>query len=151
MELVLVEPEIPQNAGNIARTAAVTGSSLTLVRPLGFSLADRFLKRAGLDYLDKIEFNVIDSLELHIQTTQKPFYFFSTKGKKNYTDIDFSENDLLIFGSESKGLDKSIHTKYSEFIYTIPMRTGLRSLNLSNAVAIVLYEALRQNGFKALL
>lgn len=150
MELILVEPEIPQNTGNIARTAAVTGSSLTLIRPLGFSLADRFLKRSAMDYFDQIEFRVVDHLDSYLAEKKCPFYFFSTKGKKLYTEISFSNNDLLIFGSESKGLDKSIHEKYADHFYTIPMLPGLRSLNLSNAAAIVLYEALRQKDFTML-
>lgn len=150
MELVLVEPEIPQNTGNIARTAAVTGCRLTLVRPLGFSLADRFLKRAGLDYLNHMEFQVIDDLDNYLLAQQRPFYFFSTKGKKRYCDIAFPSDSLLIFGSESKGLDKKIHMKYAEHFCTIPMKADVRSLNLSNAVAIALYEALRQNDFTIL-
>lgn len=147
MEIILFQPEIPQNTGNIARTASVTGTPLTLVRPLGFSLSARQLKRAGLDYWEDVSINVIDSLEDHLQ---HPFYFFSTKGKKAYTEIVFEENAQLIFGSETAGLSPLFHEKWPDRFYTIPMRPQARSLNLSNSVAIILYEALRQRQFATL-
>lgn len=146
MEVVLFQPEIPQNAGNIARSCALTGAHLTFVRPLGFNLTSRQLKRAGLDYWNELSFVVVDRL-----TLKEPFYFFSTKGKQLYTEISFEEDAQLIFGSETAGLPKHYHTRFESHFYKIPMKPGGRSLNLSNAVAIVLYEALRQNHFTALL
>lgn len=147
MKIVLYSPDIPQNVGNIARTCAVTGASLTLVRPLGFPLNAKQLKRSGLDYWDNVKLEVVDSLEAALS---KPYYFFSTKGKKPYTEISFEKEATLVFGSESAGLPLWVHEKWSEHLYTIPMMPNARSLNLSNAVAIVLYEALRQSNFKAL-
>jgi len=145
MEVILVRPEIPQNAGNIARTCAVTGTKLTFVRPLGFNFSSRQLKRAGLDYWDDLDFRILDELEL-----RESFYFFSTKGKRPYTEIAFEQDTQLIFGSESAGLPPEIHEQWPDQFYTIPMLPGARSLNLSNSVAIVLYEALRQNQFREL-
>lgn len=142
MKVILFQPEIPQNAGNIARTCSVTGTSLAFVRPLGFNFSSRQLKRAGLDYWDALDFEILDSLSL-----KEPFYFFSTKGKRPYTEIAFSPDSHLIFGSESSGLPQEFHEKWAYHFYTIPMLSGSRSLNLSNAVAIVLYEALRQQHF----
>ncbi|MCP5469651.1 MAG: tRNA (cytidine(34)-2'-O)-methyltransferase [Chlamydiales bacterium] len=139
MKVVLFEPEIPQNTGNIARTCAVTGSSLTLVKPLGFSLSKRQIKRAGLDYWDDVEVSTIDALEVNPH-----MLFFSTKGKKLYCDAPFSAESVLVFGSESRGLPQWVHDQHSEQFYTIPMLKGQRSLNLSNSVAIVLYEAYRR-------
>lgn len=144
MKVILFAPEIPQNAGNIARTCAVTQTELTFVRPLGFNLSERQLKRAGLDYWEDVDLEIVDSLE---PLLQEPFYFFSTKGKSLYTEIEFEESTQLIFGSETKGLPSWIHEKWPDHFYRIPMRAGARSLNLSNSVAIVLYEALRQQGF----
>ncbi len=146
MEVILCQPEIPQNAGNIARTCAVTGTKLTFIRPLGFNFSSRQLKRAGMDYWDDLDFKILDELKL-----QEPFYFFSTKGKRPYTEIPFTQDTQLIFGAESCGLPPHIYERYSEQMYTIPMRENARSLNLSNSVAIVLYEGLRQNQFKGLL
>jgi tRNA (cytidine/uridine-2'-O-)-methyltransferase len=148
MKIVLNAPEIPQNVGNIARTCAVTGSELVLVRPLGFNLSDRQVKRAGLDYWGDLSISVIDSLE---QALEKPFFFFSTKGRQSYTAIRFEENASLVFGSESGGLPLWVHERWPELFYKIPMRPHMRSLNVSNAVAIILYEALRQRDFKGLL
>jgi tRNA (cytidine/uridine-2'-O-)-methyltransferase len=147
LKVILVAPDIPQNAGNIARTCAVTGTTLTLVRPLGFNLSTRQIRRSGLDYWDDVTVEIIDCLE---STLTHPFYFFSTKGKKPYTEISFEENACLIFGSESTGLPQWVHEKWPSDFYTIPMRATARSLNLSNAVAIILYEALRQQSFKGL-
>ena len=145
MKIILYAPEIPQNAGNIARTCAVTGTQLVLVRPLGFNLSSRQMKRAGLDYWDSVPLEIVDSLE---EALEPPFYFLSTKGQKPYTEIAFEENASLIFGSESAGLPAWVHEKWPHLFYTIPMKPGARSLNLSNAAAIVLYEALRQHNFK---
>lgn len=148
MEVILFQPEIPQNAGNIARTCSVTGSRLTLVRPLGFSTASRQLKRAGLDYWEGLDIQIIDSLEDHLAASPEiPFYFFSTKGKKLYTEIEFETNCRLIFGSETAGLPETIHQKWPQSIYKIPMKPNTRSLNLANTAAIVLYEAYRQKQF----
>jgi len=144
MELILFQPEIPQNAGNIARTCALTHTKLTLVRPLGFSISSRHMKRAGLDYWDSVDLEVIEDLESHLK---EPFYFFSSKATKLYSEVKYEKNTQLIFGSETKGLPASIHEKWKERFLTIPMRPFGRSLNLSNAAAIVLYEALRQNNF----
>ncbi len=147
MRVILFSPEIPQNVGNIARTCAVTGSPLTVVRPLGFNLSNKQVKRAGLDYWDEVEIDIVDSLEPALST---PFYFFSTKGKKLYTEAVFEEMASLVFGSETAGLPQWVHEKWPDQFYTIPMRPNARSLNLSNSVAIVLYEALRQNLFREL-
>lgn len=144
MKIVLFQPQIPENTGNIARTCAVTGASLLLVRPLGFSLSKRRIRRAGLDYWDSVDIAQTDELP-----TQNCF-FFSTKGTKLYTEAPFTEESVLVFGSETSGLPQEIHDNYPEQIYTIPMREGQRSLNLSNSVAIVLYEALRQQNFSSI-
>lgn len=147
MRVVLFSPEIPQNAGNIARTCAVTGTSLFFVRPLGFNFSNRQLKRSGLDYWDHLDLHIVDSLE---DALEGPIYFFSTKGKTPYTEVCFDENACLVFGSETAGLPPWVHEKWKDQFYTIPMKEGARSLNLSNCVAIVTYEALRQSGFKGL-
>lgn len=145
MEIVLFQPEIPQNAGNIARTCAVTGAKLTFIRPLGFNFSSRHLKRAGMDYWADLDFRILDALE-----PAEPCYFFSTKAQRPYTEIAFEPNAQLIFGSESSGLPPVLHEQWGDRFYTIPMLPGARSLNLSNSVAIVLYEALRQQRFKGL-
>jgi tRNA (cytidine/uridine-2'-O-)-methyltransferase len=147
MKIILNAPEIPQNVGSIARTCAVTGTHLVLVRPLGFNLSDRQVKRAGLDYWEDLTISTVDFLEMALEN---PFYFFSTKGKKIYTAIQYEEDASLVFGSESAGLPRWVHERWPERIYTIPMGPKMRSLNLSNAAAIVLYEALRQMNFRGL-
>ena len=150
--IVLVEPEIPQNTGNISRTCACTNTHLHLVRPFGFELSDRTLKRAGLDYWDKLEVSYYDNLaEFYEKNAGGKFYYMSTKASKIYTDIIFPEGCYLVFGKESKGLDESIVYGNPDTALRIPMGKNLRSLNLSNSVAIVLYEALRQHGFKGLV
>jgi tRNA (cytidine/uridine-2'-O-)-methyltransferase len=148
-EIILVQPEIPQNTGNIARTCAVTNTSLTLVRPLGFNLSSKYLKRAGLDYWDQLNFKVVDSLE---EILEFPFFFFSSKARCEniYTKIPLEKKTQLIFGSESSGLAPSYWKQWPDRFYTIPMVAQARSLNLSNAVAIVLYELLRQQNFSSL-
>ncbi|MBP7074144.1 MAG: tRNA (cytidine(34)-2'-O)-methyltransferase [Rhabdochlamydiaceae bacterium] len=148
MHVVLYEPQIPQNTGNIVRTCACTGSSLILVPPLGFSVTDRWLKRAGLDYWEGVNVRQEEKFEEYLENLTTPFYFFSSKATKCYAAIDFSLGDHLIFGSETKGLPKSFHEKWHDRFYTIPMKEGVRCLNLSNSVAVVLYEAWRQNSFK---
>jgi len=148
MNIVLVEPEIPQNTGNIARLSACTGSSLHLVEPLGFSTEDKYLKRAGLDYWDKLDIFYYSSLE-EVQARYKKsnFYYTSKKAERRYTSIKYRLDDFLVFGKETEGLPESILKNNSENSVRIPMVKNVRSLNLSNAVAVMLYEALRQNHF----
>lgn len=150
--IVLVEPEIPQNTGNIARTCAATGSDLHLVRPLGFDTSDKMLKRAGLDYWQFVNVYYYDSIEEVMDKffDGTNFYFLSTKGKKVYSDADFKDGDFLVFGKETRGLNELLLEKYYDKTLRIPMIGETRSLNLSNSVAIVLYEAIRKNGFDAL-
>lgn len=151
MHIVLVEPEIPANTGNIARTCAATGCILHLVRPLGFSTDDRQLKRAGLDYWNLLDIRYHDSIqEIWDTHPNNHFHYASTKGGKWYTEITYQEDDFLVFGKETKGLSLDILEPNREKVMRIPMRTDARSLNLSNAVAIVTYEALRQVGFPGL-
>lgn len=148
MHIVLYQPEIPQNTGNIARTCAATGSTLHLIRPLGFSLADKYLKRAGLDYWHMMEYHVHESFEeLLTQYPDARMHFLSTKAPKSYTEVQYGENDFLVFGCETRGLPESLLSRVYDRCVRIPMVAGARSLNLSNSVAIVLYEALRQWDF----
>ncbi len=146
MKIILFEPQIPQNTGNIVRTCSVTGSSLYLVKPLGFSTSSRMLKRAGLDYWNEVNINYIENLEEFL-TPEKRFYFFSIQGKKSYTEIAYQPNDYLIFGSEVSGLPLLFHQKYPDLFCKVPMKENSRCLNLANTVAIVLYETLRQQNF----
>ena len=149
--IVLVEPEIPQNTGNISRTCAVTGCKLHLVRPLGFSLDDRHLKRAGLDYWDELSIFYYNSFEeLESKFPAAAFHLFTTHAEKNYTDAVYNEDDFLVFGKETAGLGNNIISRRCNDCVRIPMRENLRSLNLSNSVAIAVYEALRQNDFTGL-
>lgn len=147
MKIILFQPDIPQNTGNVVRTCSVTNSSLSLVRPLGFSVSSRHLKRAGLDYWDEVEIEMIDDLEEFLLSEKRPFYFFSSKVDKKYTDIEYTKDSILIFGSETKGLPESFFKKWPEKFYTIPMAEDARCLNLSNSVSIVLFEGLRQLNF----
>lgn len=148
LNIVLVEPEIPQNTGNIARTCAVTGSILHLVKPLGFSVDDKHLKRAGLDYWHLLDIHYHESLDDFFKKyPEGDFYFSTTKAKKLYTDVKYTENSFLFFGKETAGLPESLLNKYQERCIRIPMRNQARSLNLSNSVAIIMYEALRQLNF----
>jgi len=144
MKVILFHPQIPQNTGNIARTCAVTGASLVLVRPLGFSTASRHLKRAGLDYWNDIQVEEIDDLMLYLQESAAPFFFFSSKASRLYTEIKYTPDTQLIFGSETSGLDDSLWQKWPDRFYRIPMKPGARCLNLSCSTAVVLYEGLRQ-------
>lgn len=149
IDIVLVEPEIPQNTGNIARTCAATGSGLHLVKPLGFSIEDRYLKRAGLDYWGEVNVRCYESFEeLRSLNPDAVFFFATTKAAKSYTDIAFPENCFIVFGKETAGLPDELLRKNRESCFRIPMKPGIRSLNLSNSAAIIIYEALRQNGFK---
>ena len=147
--IVLVEPEIPQNTGNIVRTCAATGARLHLVRPLGFEVTDKYLKRAGLDYWKDAEIFYYDGFkELKDKFPAANFYFFTTKARKNYAKAQFCEGDFLVFGKETKGLPEELLKENAENCLRIPMIGETRSLNLSNSVAIALYEALRQLNFK---
>lgn len=149
--IVLVEPEIPQNTGNIARTCAAVGSNLHLVRPLGFSVEDRYLKRAGLDYWNEVNIQYYDSFEeLKQKHLDAAFYYATTKAAKNYADVSYPEDCFMVFGKETAGLPEELLRRNLEWCIRIPMRQNLRSLNLSNSVAIILFEALRQHGFKDL-
>ena len=145
--IVLVEPEIPQNTGNIVRLCACTNSALYLVGKLGFSISDKHLKRAGLDYWNDVDVKRVDTLdELISQNSDADFYFLTTKTEQKYTDIEFKKGDFFVFGPESRGLREELLKRYSDKCLTIPMVEGQRSLNLSNSVAIVVYEAVRQCG-----
>ena len=148
MNIVLVEPEIPQNTGNIARTCAATGSHLHLIKPLGFSLSDKYLKRAGLDYWNLMTYTVYEDFEDFLNRNPGAnCYFASTKAAHSYSEVQYAPDDYLVFGRETKGLPESLlKANYGKCI-RIPMRAEARSLNLSNSVAIVLYEALRQQEF----
>jgi len=146
--IVLVEPEIPQNTGNIARTCAVTGSKLHLIKPLGFSLDEKQARRAGLDYWKYADVSVYENLEeFFLKNRDRKFFFASTKAKKTYSDAEYSDGDYILFGKETKGLPEELIFGNYDMAIKIPMDDKTRSLNLSNAVAIVVYEALRQNEF----
>ncbi|NGX31533.1 MAG: tRNA (cytidine(34)-2'-O)-methyltransferase [Chlamydiae bacterium] len=147
MEVVLFEPEIPANAGNVARTCVATGSKLTLIEPLGFFLSNRMLKRSGLDYWDKLDYQTKPDLESYLTAQKRPVYFFSSKATKSYTEIPFSDDDIYVFGSETKGLPPYLFDNYSERFYTLFQKKAVRCLNLSNTVAIVLYESWKHRDF----
>ena len=143
--VVLYEPEIPQNTGNIARLCACTGASLYLVGKLGFALTDKYTKRAGMDYWESVDLHRVSSMdELYEKFPDAKFYYLTTKTKQKYTDVEFKENDFIVFGPESRGLPQEYVTQ--DTAVTIPMVKGQRSLNLSNSVAIVAYEIIRQIG-----
>lgn len=151
LNIVLVEPEIPQNTGNIARTCAATGSRLHLVKPLGFSVEDKYLKRAGLDYWHLVDITYYDSFDEFLKLTEgKKRYFLSTKGKKNHTELIYEDDAYLVFGKETAGLPAKIIAENIETTLRVPMINEARSLNLSNSVAVVVYEALRQIGYPGL-
>lgn len=152
LNVVLVEPEIPQNTGNIARTCAVTGCKLHLVKPLGFSIEDKYLKRAGLDYWNLVEIKFYENLDDFFNTNSNAKFFFSTtKGKNIYTNVNYVKDCFILFGKETAGLPKKLLTENPEKCIKIPMISEVRSLNLSNSVAIVVYEALRQLGFPRMI
>lgn len=151
MNIVLVEPEIPQNAGNIVRTCSATGCNLFMVRPLGFELSDKHYKRAGLDYFDFANVFIVDSFEELLEKNKdKQFFFASTKSKKTYAEVTYPEDCFIVFGKESYGLKETLLKEHYENCIRIPMKSERRSLNLSNSVAIIVYEALRQQNFKEL-
>lgn len=145
LNIVLVEPQIPQNTGNISRTCAVTGARLHLVQPLGFEVSDKHLKRAGLDYWDKLDITYYSDLQDFFQKNQGGnFFYFTTKGRHVHSDVSYPENAYLIFGREDKGLPEDLLYANPDSCVRIPMRNELRSLNLSNSAAIAVYEVLRQ-------
>ena len=151
LNIVLVEPEIPQNTGNIARTCAAIGATLHLVYPLGFDISEKAVKRAGLDYWDKVNIVTYENLEDFKQKHKDDnMYLLSTKSKQSYTDVKYHDGDYLVFGPETRGLPEDFILENFSHAARIPMRETLRSLNLSNSVAIVAYEALRQIDFKGL-
>ena len=151
INIVLVEPEIPQNTGNIARTCAATGASLHLVKPLGFEIDDRKLKRAGLDYWDKLDITYYEGLDdFFAKNPDADFYCFTTKARHVYSDISYPKRVFLMFGKETKGLPEELLFANPDRCVRIPMRDTLRSLNLSNSAAIAVYEVFRQRGFEGL-
>ena len=152
LHIVLVEPEIPQNCGNIARTCAATGCSLHLIRPLGFDISDKAVKRAGLDYWNLVSVHDYENLaEFFEKNKGEEMFFFSAKGKKNYTYVEYPERVFLIFGKESCGLDPEILRENYDKTLRIPMLETLRCLNLSNCAAIAVYEVLRRWNFDGFL
>ncbi len=148
MNVVLVEPEIPQNTGNIARTCAATGAVLHLVKPLGFSLDDRYMRRAGLDYWFLMQYRVYEDLrDFYRRNPGCRCWYATTKAPRDYSGVSYGDGDFLVFGRESRGLPETLLAAREESCVRIPMLGEARSLNLSNAVAVLLYEALRQQGF----
>ena len=148
MHVVLYAPEIPQNTGNIARTCAATRTGLILIEPLGFQLADKYMKRAGLDYFSMVDIQVMPSFEAMMERyPDAKYHFASTKAPRSYAEVRYGMDDFLVFGCETKGLPESLLQRVYDRCVRIPMRPDARSLNLANSVAIILYEALRQNRF----
>lgn len=151
INIVLVEPEIPQNAGNIIRTCSAIGAKLYMVKPLGFKLEDKYFKRAGLDYFSLADFTVVDSFEeIMAANPDAKFYFASTKSQKTYADVNYTDGCFIVFGKESYGLKETLLKAHYDDCIRVPMRSEARSLNLSNTVAIIGYEAMRQQGFQNL-
>ncbi|MBE6626195.1 MAG: tRNA (cytidine(34)-2'-O)-methyltransferase [Ruminococcaceae bacterium] len=149
INIVLHEPEIPQNTGNIARTCAATGAALHIIRPMGFEIDDRKLKRAGLDYWHQLDITYYDNLDdFFSKNPSCNFYCFTTKAPRCYTDVEYKAPVFLFFGKETKGLPEDLLSANLDRCVRLPMRETLRSLNLSNAVAVGVYEVLRQSGFK---
>lgn len=152
INIALIEPEIPQNTGNIARTCAAIGASLHLVKPMGFEIDDRKLKRAGLDYWHLLDITYYDSLDDFLkQNEDEKMFFFTTKAPRKYTDVEYPERVFIVFGKETRGLPEELLSANPDKCVRIPMRDGLRSLNLSNSAAIAAYEVLRQRDFDNLL
>ena len=151
LNIVLVEPQIPQNTGNIARTCAATGARLHLVKPMGFTVDDKKLKRAGLDYWHLLDVTYYENLQDFFEKNSGPFYYFTTKARHRYSDVKYPDGAYLVFGREDAGLPESLLYENPETCVRLPMRSMARSLNLSNTVAIVVYEALRQQDFDGLL
>jgi tRNA (cytidine/uridine-2'-O-)-methyltransferase len=151
VDIVLVEPEIPMNTGNIARTCAATGARLHLIRPLGFDISDKAVKRAGLDYWHLVDLHVYDSIdEFFAQYGDENIWLATTKAPQSYAEADLSGDVTLLFGKETAGLPASLREQYSDRCIRLPMREAARSLNLANSVAVLCYEALRQQGFPGL-
>lgn len=152
INIVLVNPEIPQNTGNVSRTCAVTGAALHIIRPTGFEINDRNLKRAGLDYWDKLDVSYYDSLdELYNKYPSGQFYYFSAKGERSYAEAEYKRGVFLVFGKESVGLDGEIIEKNRDKTLRIPMLPALRCLNLSNSVAVAVYKVLSDMGFPGMV
>jgi len=151
LNIVLIEPRIPQNAGNIARTCAATGCRLHLVEPMGFTVDDKKLKRAGLDYWHLLDITYYPDTESFFRQNQGEMYFFSTKAEHRYCDVPYPDGCYLVFGREDAGLPEELLRQHRERCVRLPMREGARSLNLSNSVAVAVYEALRQQDFQGLL
>lgn len=152
INIVLYMPEIPQNTGNISRTCAVTGARLHIIKPIGFEISDRTLKRAGLDYWDKLDLSYYENIEEFYEKNRgAEIYYFSAHGKKRYTDIQYGDRVYLMFGRESVGLPRELVEEHFDMSVRIPMLSGVRCLNLSNSVAVAAYEALRQGGFIGLV
>ena len=150
INIVMVEPEIPQNTGNIARTCAATGARLHIVKPMGFNIDDKKLKRAGLDYWHYLDITYYENLEDFLSKNEGAFFYFTTKGRKAHSDVSYPDNCYLLFGKETKGLPEELLIKNPEQCVRIPMQGEIRSLNLSNSVAIAVYEALRQWNYPTL-
>jgi len=151
INIVLHEPEIPQNTGNIARTCAATGAALHLIRPLGFAIDDKKLKRAGLDYWHHLDITYYDGLDdFYAKNPGARVYYFTTKAKHVYTEIEYPDPVFLMFGKETKGLPEELLVEHPDTCVRLPMRDGLRSLNLSNTAAVAVYEVLRQRDFEGL-
>lgn len=150
LNVVLVEPEIPQNTGNIVRTCAATGARLHIVKPMGFTIDDKKLKRAGLDYWHYLDITYYESLDDFFNKVKGNFYFFTTKGQNVYSDIKYPDNCYLFFGKETKGLPEELLIKHPKECLRLPMGDTIRSLNLSNTVAVAVYEVLRQWNFPEL-
>ena len=151
LNIVLVEPQIPQNTGNIARTCAATDARLHLVKPMGFTVDDKKLKRAGLDYWHLLDITYYENLQDFFEKNSGPFYYFTTKARHRYSDVKYPDGAYLVFGREDAGLPESLLYENPETCVRLPMRSMARSLNLSNTVAIAVYEALRQQDFDGLL
>lgn len=151
INIVLYSPEIPQNTGNISRTCAVTGARLHIIKPIGFEISDRTLKRAGLDYWDKLDVTYYENYEDFLaKNPEGKKYYFSAHAKNSFADVEYPDGVYLIFGRESVGLPKEVIEENSENTLRIPMRKTLRCLNLSNSVAIAVYEVLRRNNYEGL-
>lgn len=151
MHIVLLEPEIPDNTGNIGRTCVATGASLHLIKPLGFDISEKAVRRAGLDYWKDLNLQVYENFDDFLEKNHYPRVFMATtKAQQKYTDVDYGPDSYIMFGKESRGIPEEILVKYPQNCIRIPMESQIRSLNLSNSVAIVIYEALRQNKFLGL-
>lgn len=151
MNIVLHEPEIPANTGNIGRTCVATGTSLHLIKPLGFDISDKAVRRAGMDYWKELDLHVYEDFEEFVEKNPGArIYIATTKARKAYTEVEYKGNDFIVFGKESAGIPEEILVKYEDTSVRIPMIGEIRSLNLSNSVSIILYEALRQQDFEGM-